>query len=151
MLPFIAIAAAAAAAAAGKYIYDAVTEDSSKSSSSSSSSSSGPTQAELQKARDKQRSAERARLVKEARGEASSEMRLILETHSEVVCGNPKSSVLLDDLRKVAAMAPRTEGVTALEPFALGLNYTRAHKAEARRIAQLKAEHAVLQELIGSL
>jgi hypothetical protein len=146
MLPFIAIAVAAAAAAAGKLIYDAVTED-----SSSSAPSSGSTQAELEKERKRRRSGERERLTKEACYEACSEMRLVLQTHGEVICGNAKNTVLLDDLRKVAAVAPNTDGLTPLKPLAVGLNYTRAHKTETHRIAQLKAEHASLQEFIRSL
>jgi hypothetical protein len=149
MFPFIAIAAAAAAAAAaGKLIYDAVTEDS---SAPSLPRSYGSTEDGRQKERETRLAFERAWLTRQACDEAASEMRILLETHREVVCGNAKHTVLLDDLRKVDAMTPRTAGVTALEPLAVGLNHTKAYKAETRSIEQLKAEQAALQKLIRSL
>lgn len=143
MLPFIVLAVGVAAVA-GKAVYDAVSDSGSTSSSSSTSS-------ELERERDRLRQAERKRLKKEACDEAREGMLRLLETHAEVIAGTAKSPVRYQDLRDVAAMAPRTEGATALEPLAVELGYTRGHKAEARRIARLKAEHAALQELIRSL
>ena len=144
MLPVIA--AIAAAVAAGKLIYDAVTDD-----NSSNSSSSGTTQAELEQEREKQRATERVRLTNEALDDARRETQLLLEAHSQIVFGNVKTTLQLNDLRKVAAMAPNAEGLKTLEPLTIGLNYTSAHKTAARQIEQLKAEHAALQQLIRSL
>jgi len=143
MLPVFAVIAAAVAA--GKLIYDAVTDD-----NSSTSSSSGPKKAEPEQERAKQRVAERARLTKEALDDIRRETQILLEVHSQIVFGNTKTTLRLDDLHKVAAMEPSVKGLKILEPLTIGLNYTSRHKTEARQIEQLKAEHAELQKLIRS-